>query len=292
MTTKRRTIIRAAHNEQPYFMMLRSVAQVTTLSYEALGLLAYLLSKPNDWEVYPDTLKRKGTGRASVYKLLKELREAGHVQRVVLRDEKKKIARFEYVVYEYPLPEAERDLLPTMQEVALQDMAKQDVGNQHNTEYRLSESKERERTAAPGADDDGIPDHVPPASRSAMELTPQPDGGAKVYTLIEAYCDAWDVAIQKYRDQWHRSEKRGAEKLANLGAMPDEVRAMIAERRAKGKQPDECPMAYLANDYVGWKSRQKPVALTVLVMTDEQRAAREKQLETERIEHRIREGLA
>jgi hypothetical protein len=154
------------------------------------------------------------------------------------------------------------------------------------------ETTHKERTVAPAADDDGIPDHVPPASRSAMEYTPQPDGGAKVYTLIEAYCDAWDVAIQKYRDQWHRSEKRGAEKLANLGAMPDEVRAMIAERRAKGKQPDECPMAYLANDYVGWKSRQKPVALTVLVMTDEQRAAREKQMEAEREAYRIREGLA
>jgi hypothetical protein len=89
---------------------------------------------------------------------------------------------------------------------------------------------------------------------------PQPDGGALAYSLVDAYCDGWDVTIQKYRDQWHRTQRKGAESLANLGATPDEVRAMVDERRAKGKQPDECPMAYLASDYVGWKRRQTTAA--------------------------------
>lgn len=63
-----RTIIRAEHGEQPYFMLLRTVAQNTALSYEALGLLVYLLSKPNDWQVHPSTLTRERTGGAHLVK--------------------------------------------------------------------------------------------------------------------------------------------------------------------------------------------------------------------------------
>ena len=38
------TIIRADHAVQPYFLQLRATAQDVTLSYDALGLLTYLLS--------------------------------------------------------------------------------------------------------------------------------------------------------------------------------------------------------------------------------------------------------
>lgn len=279
--TRRRTIIRAAHGDQPYFMMLRSVAQNEALSYEALGLLAYLLSKPNDWEIQPKALARQHCGRDKAYRLLDELLKARHIERAAVKDERGRIVRVEYVVYESPLPEKPDTGNP--------DTEKPDTEKAYITEYREEQSKEREN--APLSADE-IPDHVAPAMRAALERKPQPDGGAKVYTLIEAYCDAWDVTIQKYRDQWHRAQQRGAESLANLDATPDEVRAMVAERRAKGKQPDECPMAYLANDYVGWKQRQTPPQLTVITLTPEQIAANEAKREAERAAWRKEQGLA
>jgi hypothetical protein len=74
------TIIRCAHDQQhPYVMVTRGVAQSRTLSYGAIGLLTYLLSKPDDWTVVPEDLIRKGYGRDKVYKLLKELKDAGHI---------------------------------------------------------------------------------------------------------------------------------------------------------------------------------------------------------------------
>lgn len=74
------TIIRATHDkEHPYFMIVRGVAQNKAISYEALGLLTYLLSKPDDWKIVPEDLKRVGCGRDKVYKLLKELEAAGHI---------------------------------------------------------------------------------------------------------------------------------------------------------------------------------------------------------------------
>jgi predicted transcriptional regulator len=294
MSNARARIHKAAKSQ--YAAIPNAIAQSRTLSPNARAVLVELLSRPDDWEARADQLAYEHLSIRTVYRVLTELIAAGYVVRSAIKGEDGRWKYWRYDVFDAPVdPVAKNDEVVESKKA---DVSKRKSETMRATTrfvddgtHTKTEKEERE-TNAPADDDDGIPDYVPPASRSAMESTPQPDGGAKVYTLIEAYCDAWDVAIQKYRDQWHRSEKRGAEKLANLGAMPDEVRAMIAERRAKGKQPDECPMAYLANDYVGWKSRQKPVALTVLVMTDEQRAAREKQMEAEREAYRIREGLA
>jgi hypothetical protein len=287
MTERRKTIIRVNHNAQPYFMVARSVAQNEAISYEALGLLCYLLSKPNDWEIQPKALAREHCGRDKAYRLIDELLKARHIERTAVKNELGRIMRVEYVVYESPLPEKPDTAKP--------DMDKPDTEKAYITEYRETQNTERE--IAPTANDDGLPDHVPPNMRriaAGKEVIPAaPDGDATAYTLIEAYCDAWDVTIPKYREQWHRAQKRGADDLANLSATPDEVRAMIAERRAKGKQPDECPMVYLAGDYVGWKSRRdtKP-QLTVITLTPEQTAAEDARHEAERLQWWKEQGLA
>lgn len=142
-----------------------------------------------------------------------------------------------------------------------------------------------------------LPDHLTPAQRRMIEFptteTQQPngDGGALAYTLIEAYCDAWGVFEERYRNQWHRTHAKGAASLAALGATPDEITAMVAERRAKNKQPDECPMTFLASDYVGWKSRQF-AAPAARVLSDSERAAQEAALEAERVAWRKAQGLS
>jgi hypothetical protein len=162
-------------------------------------------------------------------------------------------------------------------------------------EPSIKQPSERENAPLP-TDDDGVPDHVPPnLRRIAKGEEPQPvapDGKTLAYTLIEAYCDAWEVTIPKYRDQWHRAQQRGANDLAALDASPDEVRAMVAERRAKGKQPDECPMVYLAGDYVGWKHRQTAPQLTVITPTPEETAADAARREADRLQWWKEQGLA
>lgn len=98
------TIIRAS-GQAPYFMMDRASAQRKEMSYEALGLLAYILSRPNDWKVQPTDLQREGCGRDKVYNLLKELMNFRHVIRVENpRDEQGRTTGFSYIVYESPAP--------------------------------------------------------------------------------------------------------------------------------------------------------------------------------------------
>lgn len=121
----------------------------------------------------------------------------------------------------------------------------------------MYEIKEREDTAENA--EENLPDHLTPAQRKVIQLPdvprPQPDGGAQAFAIVEAYADAWDITTPRYRDNLRITYRKPAEQLASMGATPDEVAAMCKERRARGKQPDEVPLTFLARDYVSWKSR-------------------------------------
>lgn len=101
-----KTIIRRQHDkENPYFMMAREAAQNRILSYEAVGVLAYLLSRPDDWKIIVSDLQREGCGRDKTLRILKELTDAGHLYRERGRDEKGHFVYGDYVVSERPLTE-------------------------------------------------------------------------------------------------------------------------------------------------------------------------------------------
>lgn len=76
-----KTIIRGPHNrERPYFCMSRAAAQDKRLSLEARGLMAYLLSKPDDWEISPADIQREGGwGRDKTRRVINELKEHGYL---------------------------------------------------------------------------------------------------------------------------------------------------------------------------------------------------------------------
>lgn len=154
-------IHRAVRNEDhPYFITNRATAQDTTLTYEAAGLLWYLLSKPDTWKVIPVTLqrkgegKKKGTARGRVYNLLNELIEARYIERIYHRDSEGKVADVEYIIHERPHP------LP-----ALQEMEDQEMEKQHNRNKRKVGSKEREKKDSVSATQDTQPDTPNPAPK-------------------------------------------------------------------------------------------------------------------------------
>jgi len=98
------TIIRTPHDtERPYFSMCRSTAQDKNLSWEARGVLAYLLSKPSDWKVMIADLKQN-CGRDKVRKILAELTQHGYMKISQSRDTKGRFTG-EYQVYETPIAE-------------------------------------------------------------------------------------------------------------------------------------------------------------------------------------------
>lgn len=106
--TKPQTIFRAAHGEEnPYFMMLRTTAQDSSLSFEARGLISYLLSKPNDWEISETDLRHAGkVGRDKMKKLIAELVGGGYMVKDQPHDDapdtKGRFLQNVYILYETP----------------------------------------------------------------------------------------------------------------------------------------------------------------------------------------------
>ena len=96
---KGKTIKRAPHGkDNPYFAMLRETAQAN-LSYEAVGMMAYLLSKPDNWEINVKDLQRDGCGRNKVYRVIHELCAAGYMK-MASKYQDKKTKRWVWNPYE------------------------------------------------------------------------------------------------------------------------------------------------------------------------------------------------
>lgn len=100
------TIIRCAHDDyyHPFVRVTRPTAQNKALTYEALGMLTYLLSQADDWVVGVDNLIREGCRRDRVYRILKELTDAGHLvhERVGVGQSKPPVWA-DRTVYEQPI---------------------------------------------------------------------------------------------------------------------------------------------------------------------------------------------
>lgn len=81
------------------------------MTWEARGMLAYLLSKPDDWRVQISDL-RQNCGRDKVYSILAELRGFRYVLLIDIMNAKMQHLSYEYEVYEEPLPALPDTVLP------------------------------------------------------------------------------------------------------------------------------------------------------------------------------------
>ena len=94
------TIIRAPRRHRFVVMDQRAVED-DRLSWAARGLLCYLLSRPDDWKVLVNDLRKRGNlGRDGIYRLLRELRTLGYARFQRLRDKHGRIRGGIYFIRE------------------------------------------------------------------------------------------------------------------------------------------------------------------------------------------------
>lgn len=85
-----------------------SLLQDGNLSFEARGLLAYLLSKPDDWQCSTYQIEQEGgLGKEKRRRIMLEAEKAGYLTFVQHRDERGRFAS-EFLIHESPVSEAER----------------------------------------------------------------------------------------------------------------------------------------------------------------------------------------
>jgi len=103
-----KTIYRIIKKPRNFFNISKDVVNDERLSLKALGLLCFMLSKPNDWKFWDTELaKHHKDGIDAVKSAIKELKQAGYVRRKPIKV-KGKIVSWETLVFEEPIePEAE-----------------------------------------------------------------------------------------------------------------------------------------------------------------------------------------
>lgn len=102
------------------------------LTWDAMGLLCYLLSKPDNWTVSPTALANtQRCGINKIHNLLKELKQSGFVVGKKNRD-----GTFDYYVFD--VKQSETPDLKPHHEKPNQEKPNQDLETQTNTEYKTN----------------------------------------------------------------------------------------------------------------------------------------------------------
>jgi hypothetical protein len=101
--------IKRAKRSNNYTVLSNKVFE-SNLSWRAIGVLGYLLSKPDDWQVSIANLvnhtksSKSPLGRDGVYAVISELVDAGFIKREQKNESGGKFGSIEYTVYDEPLP--------------------------------------------------------------------------------------------------------------------------------------------------------------------------------------------
>jgi len=97
--------------QKNFVAVSKALFEDPSLSFKAKGIAIYLLSKPDDWNANVINLQNNSTdGRDAVYSGIKELIDAGYMEKKAKRNEAGEFLGCEYVLYEiktlkHPLPE-------------------------------------------------------------------------------------------------------------------------------------------------------------------------------------------
>lgn len=95
-------IFRRKHSGS-FAVIPNTISDDQNLKADTLGVLVYLLAKPEDWKLIVADLRRRfHIGRDRVYEIIVELQTAGYVKRFQSRVAGNKFAVFEYHVYDSP----------------------------------------------------------------------------------------------------------------------------------------------------------------------------------------------
>jgi len=146
MIMEKETIIKIKKRANPYVQIDKECINNNRLSWKAKGILAYLLSKPNDWQVYiTDLGNQSKDGIKSVRSGVKELIDYGYMIRGKKRGNKGRFNGWEYIVYEQPKGQKG---ISAMTDMPKTEHGKTERGKRHTTNKERTNiditNKERE----------------------------------------------------------------------------------------------------------------------------------------------------
>ncbi|KVD37860.1 hypothetical protein WJ41_22805 [Burkholderia ubonensis] len=147
-------IVRGPRPTERFYLLRREIAEDRRLSWAARGMLVHLLVKPDSWRVSVQALINEtadaglSSGRDAVYRILRELQEAGYLSRGQTKSDGGSFEAMDYIVSEIPnAPLTEKPEAAPLTGLPLTGLPCTADPTQANTE-----SKQGLKEAARGAD--------------------------------------------------------------------------------------------------------------------------------------------
>jgi DnaD/phage-associated family protein len=223
------TIFRTVKNkDNPFVMIDRRPVDNPELSFKAKGILTYLMSRPDGWEVsVTDLVNHSKDGEASIRSGLKELKDAGHMKYTTSRQQGR-ITGWLIEVYEVPQAEfAETSPDGDFQQVENLHVENQHVENRRQVLKTLSNIENKNNTQAAAA----VFSHY---QNNIAALVPSSEN--KIGMLIDEHPEAWiieaiDIAVERNKRSlryiegilrnWKESGKQDERKTNTTPAVKD-----------------------------------------------------------------------
>lgn len=247
MTNKGATIERGEHDERhPYVVINKRILDDEDLSADCVGVLSYMLSRPDDWKVYVSQVaKRFQMSKGKVYSILKELSKVGYV----IRTQAHVKGRYSEIRYQFfenklkipvPFPDKSTTIQENLQLRVFQHAVKQRAVKRDSLlSNDISSSEEielnTEKNTQPLAGFQGVRDSfgkfvkLTKEEKTALEETYTPQN---IESLIEEINDFLASTGKKpYKDyaatirNWAR--RRGMVKVVKPGEIAPEIKTPI-----------------------------------------------------------------
>lgn len=244
--------IRRAKHEKDFVVIHRHTAQDRNISFEARGMLLYLLSKPDTWSIQVADLAQQ-CQKGRVYRILKELIEAGYIE----NRERKQLAngKFEwtpYILHERPVT----NIVPFPEKP---DMEKPVLENADILVKTDEEKIEKETTSAPVANSE-IP--ATPLPVQAKLTKPEQDAWYEAVKTVWGFLGGRNIDYQKFVRGESKKGQFAEYALAKPLSKPEQLVAWGKWQKAKA--PDLTMIsspAKVQNSIDNWLELQsKPVS--------------------------------
>jgi hypothetical protein len=238
-----KTIFRTVHDQNnPYVTINSTPITNPELSYKAKGILTYLMSRPDGWEVnVPDLVNHSTDGPASIRTGLNELRLAGHIHYNTMR-EGGYIKKWIIEVYEIPFKsegkkedkEVEKVLDSDFLQVGNQQVENLQVGNRGEVLSTLSNKELSSATTSKKKQRIEIPENSSIDCGQLEECSRKPishnqdtqdgtlDSANLAHSLDESEITAETTSTQDSKDE---RKKRLKESIASKGGLDWLVRS-------------------------------------------------------------------
>jgi hypothetical protein len=227
------TIYRVVKNkDNPYVMIDRRPVDNPALSFKAKGILTYLLSRPDGWEVsVADLIKHGADGEGAVRSGLKELKLAGHMKYTKSRKQGR-ITGWLIEVFEVP-QSPDRDF---------PDVENPDVENRGQVLSTLSSTELKDGDKSPDTSKLSIENQI---FVGAKELTLPDQTGARRWDIAQligmgeksgaaelayAFMEARDILIPESKI---KGQRKAVREMLEMGVQPEHITEAVRQLLSK-----------------------------------------------------------